>query len=54
MDWQRTLMLLLQSLFFPMSWGSGGGGKGRADLPREKPTTVLSLIASLTFLPKYH
>lgn len=39
MDWQRTLMLLLQSLFFPMSWGSGGGGKGRDDLPREKPTT---------------
>lgn len=39
MDWQRPLMLLLQSLFFPMSWGSGGGGKGRDDLPREKPTT---------------
>lgn len=52
-DWQCTLMLLLQSLlFFPMSWGWGGGGKGRPDLPKDKPMTVLSLIASLTSFAK--
>lgn len=39
MDWQRTLMLLLQSLFFSHELGVGWGREREGDLPREKPTT---------------